>query len=81
MALPTSIVFGPPGFILPMRYISRSEATTAIMPAIGAIQKTRGLSYMNVSVCKGMYMLNYGLPFCLYIFPLLEDDNEWKPGV
>jgi hypothetical protein len=35
--------------------MSRSEATTAIMPAMGAIQKTTGLLVDNeANACKGM---------------------------
>jgi len=53
-----------------MRYISKSEATTAITPAIGAIQNTRG-SFMEKELnnCSGMYMFNNALPFYLYNFP------------
>jgi hypothetical protein len=34
--------------------MSKSEATTAITPAIGAIQKTTGLTDNDAKACKGM---------------------------
>jgi len=46
------------------------EATTAMIPAMGAIQNTRGLSYVReVRVCRGMYILNNAYVFCINIFP------------
>jgi hypothetical protein len=49
--------------------MSKSEATTAIMPAIGAIQKTIGeLTDNDAKACKGMNMVSNRCPFCIYVF-------------
>jgi hypothetical protein len=48
--------------------MSKSEATTAITPAIGAIQKTTGLTDNDAKACKGMNILTNRCPYSLYIF-------------
>jgi hypothetical protein len=49
--------------------MSKSEATTAIMPAMGAIQKTTGLLVDNdANACKGMNIFDKRCPYSLYIF-------------
>jgi hypothetical protein len=44
----------------------RSEAITAITPAMGAIQNTKG--FVEVRVCRGMYMHNKPSHFAYKIF-------------
>jgi len=51
--------------------MSKSEARTAITPAIGAIQKTSGLTDDEEAIANafmGMNMFNNAYPFCIYIF-------------
>jgi hypothetical protein len=49
--------------------MSKSEATTAMTPAIGAIQKTTGLTDSDAKACKGINIFDKPHPFSLYIFP------------
>jgi hypothetical protein len=51
--------------------MSKSEARTAITPAIGAIQKTSGLTEdddATANACMGMNMVSNRCPFCIYVF-------------
>jgi hypothetical protein len=52
--------------------MSRSEANTAITPAIGAIQNTSGDTELEVddaNACKGMNIFDKACPFSIYVFP------------
>jgi hypothetical protein len=59
--------------------MSKSEATTAITPAIGAIQKTSGLTDdedATANACMGMNMVSNRCQFCIYVFlKLIRDIN------
>jgi hypothetical protein len=58
-----------------MRYISRRDARTAIMPAMGAIQKTTGELVDKVAnACKGINMFesHANFPYIFFQKKLLD---------
>jgi hypothetical protein len=63
--------------------ISKSEASTAIKPAMGAIQNTSGDGELRVddaNACMGMYMFNKPCPFSIYVFLTNLSSVMYKSG-
>jgi hypothetical protein len=61
--------------------MSKSEAITAITPAIGAIQKTSGLTDdedATANAFMGMNMVSNRCPFCIYVFLKFMGDINVK---
>jgi hypothetical protein len=56
--------------------MSKSEATTAITPAIGAIQKTTGLTDNDAKACKGRNMFTNRLPTDVHIPYIFFEKNR-----